>query len=130
MRRRYEAELIPHMMAIGISYNEFWTLNPRKIKVIVEGYRLQRQVRDEEYWMLGGYIFDAVSLAMGNSFRKKGQKPKEYFETIKEPILKRETEKNSEVMSELEKRQKTELLFKNLEIMAANHRLSQGSKVS
>ncbi len=118
------------MMAIGISYNEFWTLNPRKIKVIVEGYRLQRQVRDEEYWMLGGYIFDAVSLAMGNSFRKKGQKPKEYFEIIKEPILKRETEKNSEVMSELEKRQKTELLFKNLEIMAANHRLSQGSKVS
>ena len=118
-------------MAMGISYEEFWKLNPRKINVIVEGYKLKRKVEDEKSWLLGEYVFDAVSLAIGNALRKKGVKPKEYFETVKEPLLQRlseETDENN--LSETEKKVKTELLFKNLEIMAANFRLTKGSNVS
>jgi len=110
------------MIAIGVSEKEFWTLNPRKVKVIADGYRLKRQVNDEEMWMLGGYVFDAVSLAVSNAFRKKSQKAQMYFDVVKEPMTK-QIEKN---LSEEDKKQKTELLFKNLEIMAANYRLSQG----
>lgn len=117
-------------MAIGIGYEEFWTLNPRKINVILAGYKLKRQVKDEEMWMLGGYVFDAISIALGNAFRKKGQKAQEYFAVIDNPILKRQSKESADGISEKEKIQKTELLFKNLEIMAANHRLSKGSKVS
>ena len=114
-------------MAMGVSREEFWTLNPRKVKILVEAYQLKRQIEDEKMWMLGGYVFDAVSIALGNSFRKKGQKPHEYFETIKEPITKRiYAEKDENNLTEDEKKKKTELLFKNLEIMAANHRLSKG----
>lgn len=127
MRRRYEAELLPHIMAIGVSYDEFWTLNPRKIKVLMEAYHLKRQIEDEKLWMLGEYVFDAVSIAMGNAFRKKGQKSKEYFELVKEPITKRVSEARDENnLTEREKKVMTERLFKNLEIMAANHRIAKG----
>lgn len=113
-------------MAMGVSYDEFWTLTPRKVKVIVEAYRQKRQIEDEQMWFLGGYIFDAVSIAIGNALKKKGQKSKEYFELVKEPISKRiMAEKDENNLTEDEKRSKTELLFKNLEIMAANHRLSK-----
>lgn len=114
-------------MALGVSYDEFWTLNPRKIKVLMESYHLKRQIEDEKLWMLGGYVFDAVSIALGNAFRKKGQKSKEYFELVKEPITKRiEQSKDENNLTDAEKKAKTELLFKNLEIMAANHRLNKG----
>jgi len=117
-------------MAMGVTYSEFWTLNPRRIKILVESYKLKRQVQDEEMWLLGGYVFEACSIALGNAFRKKGQKAQGYFELIKEPITKRVSEnKDENGLSESEKIAKTELLFKNLEIMAANHRLSKGSKV-
>ena len=92
----------------------------------MDAYHLKRQIEDEKLWMLGGYVFDAVSLAMSNSFKKKGQKGKEYFEVVKEPITKRVSEERDENnLTESEKKTKTELLFKNLEIMAANHRLSK-----
>jgi len=113
------------MIAMGISYEEFWSLNPRKIKVITEGYKLKRQVQDEQQYFLGGYIFDAVSLAIGNAFRKKSTKPKEYFKEVN-AFSKRINEVPDENgLTEEEKKSKTELLFKNLEIMAANHRLSK-----
>lgn len=113
------------MMAMGISYEEFWHLNPRKINVIVEGYKLKRQVIDEQQWFLGDYVFDAVSLALGNAFRKKGTKPKEYFKEVDQSILNRMKDTPDENgLTETEKKSKTELLFKNLEIMAANYRLS------
>lgn len=113
------------MMAMGVSYDEFWTLNPRKIKVIAEGYKLKSQVLDEQQWFLGKYIFDAVSLAVSNNFRKKGTKPKEYFKEVDQPITKRIQDTPDENgLTEHEKKQKTEQLFKKLEIMAANHRLS------
>lgn len=123
----YEKELVPQIMAMGVSYDEFWTLNPRKINVIVEGHKLKRQVIDEQQWMLGDYVFGAVSIALGNAFRKKGTKPKEYFKEIPQPISRRvEDTPDENGLTDAEKKQKTELLFKNLEIMAANHRLNKG----
>ena len=107
-------------MAMGISYDEFWTLNPRKINVIVKAYNLKRQIEDEKLWLLGDYVFNACSIALSNAFRKKGQKGKEYFEVV--TISEQRDENN---LTDSEKKEKTELLFKNLEILAANHRLSK-----
>ena len=64
---------MPQVLAMGVTYNEFWTLNPRKLKVLIESYRLKRQVEDEKQWIFGGYLFEAVSIAVGNNFRKKNQ---------------------------------------------------------
>lgn len=126
MRRKYEAELIPHAIAMGISYEEFWRLNPRSFTVIANGYKLKRKEEDTMMWLQGGYIFDGVSLALANAFKKKGQKAKEYFKEVKEPFLSREISNGSE-MTEKEKKTMTEQLFTNLEIQMANFNLRKKS---
>lgn len=114
------------MMVMGVSYNEFWKLTPRQVKVIAEGYKLKHQVDDEQAWIVGGYVFEAVSLALGNSFRKKFKEPKDYYKDTK-PVSKRvEDLPDENGLTEEYKKEKTELLFKNLEIMAANYRLNNG----
>lgn len=111
---------------MGISYEEFWRLNPRSFTVIANGYKLKRKEEDTMMWLQGGYIFDGVSLALGNAFKKKGQKAKEYFKELKEPYLSREITAGSE-MTEKEKRTMTEQLFTNLEIQMANFNLRKKS---
>lgn len=109
-------------MAFGISYDEFWKLNPRKLNVIIAGFKTKRKVRDEENWMLGGYVFEALTIALNNAFRKKGQKAKEYFDLCDTPIMQRT---GTAELSEAEKKKQTELLFKSLEIQMANFNLQK-----
>ena len=87
MRRRWEKELLPQCLAMGIGYDEFWTLNPRKLAVLTEGYKLRRKIEDEKAWLLGGYMFQAVSVSLGNAFRKKSEKAKSYFDIVEKPFL-------------------------------------------
>lgn len=122
----YEAELLPQMMAMGISYEEFWSLTPRKINVIIEGYKLRRKVEDEKQWLLGGYMFEAVSIALGNAFRKKNQKQKSYFELVKKSFM---SELSDKEMSEEDIQKKRELLMAQLRMKQANFELSKGNKV-
>ena len=35
----YEAEVVPSLIAIGVSYFEFWQLTPRQLNVVLEGYK-------------------------------------------------------------------------------------------
>lgn len=114
---------MPTCLAMGISYDGFWDLNVRKIEPIVEGYKLKRKAIDEQNWLLGGYIFNAVSIVAKNATRKKGQKVTTYFEEFKHPFSKEVELINENNMTEEEKRKKTEALFTNLEIMAANFNL-------
>lgn len=109
---------------MGISYDEFWTLNPRKLNVIVEGYKLKRQIEDEKQWMLGGYTFAAVYVAINNSFRKKGQKEKEYFEVVNKPFLK--GLKTKKELSDNEIKQKRELVMAMLRTKKSNFELNHG----
>lgn len=120
MTEKFEAELLPTCLAMGITYEYFWELNPRKLTPIAEGYKLRKKALDEQQWLLGGYIFEAVSLAMGNAFRKKGSKAKSYFDELKKPLFSDIDKRDENNMTEEEKKKRTETLFTNLEIMAAN----------
>lgn len=110
---------------MGVSINEFWELNPRTLNVITEGYKLQRKVHDEEQWLLGGYVFNAVSIAMANAFRKKNVKAKSYFEEVEKPFLSGISSKNGE-MSEEEIQRKRDLLMAQLRIKQSNFELKHG----
>ena len=107
---------------MGISYDDFWKLTPRSLKVVAEGYKLKRQVEDEKNWLLGGYLFEAVSIALGNSFRKKNQKAKSYFEVREKPYL---HDLNNE-MSETQKEKNRELVLAQLHVMQTNFNLKHG----
>lgn len=102
-------------------------MNPRILEPILEGYKLKRKIIDENQWLLGGYIFDAVSIAIGNMGKKKGQKPDNYFEAIKKPVLSSVNLSNNE-MTEEEKQKRREILMASLRIRQANFELSKKKK--
>lgn len=109
---------------MGLSYDDFWRLTPRKLNVILDGYKLRRKTEDEKNWILGGYIFEAVSLAMGNAFRKKNQKPKSYFEILDKPFF--TNINNVDGMPEEEIQKKRELLMAQLRTKQSNFELKHG----
>ena len=76
-------------------------------------------MRDEELWMAGIYNYEAVALALGNAFRKKGHKAHEYR---KEPMLKKWKQKE---MTEDEKIAATKQLFAQLEMMQKNFEMGK-----
>ena len=111
--------MIPNVMAMGISYDEFWKLTPRKLNVIIEGYKVTRKAEDEKQWFLGGYMFEAVSVALGNAFRKKNTNPQNYFDLLEKPFLSHDKE-----LSEDEKQKHRDALMARLHVMQSNFNLS------
>lgn len=77
---------MPKVIPLGTSYQEFWTLNPRIIDVMVEAYneRKKAEIRTANmlYHLEGMYFADALCATVGNMFRGRGQKA---FEYPKEP---------------------------------------------
>lgn len=118
----YEKDVIPNVIPMGVSYREFWSFTPKELDVTIEGYKNIRKVEDEKQWFLGGYMFHAVSFALGNAFRKKNEKPRSYFELLEKPLL----SNNPEELTEEEKQKYTDALLANLHIMETNFNLSHG----
>lgn len=87
-----------YYMAIGVSFDEFWNGDYTRLKFYYDAYQLMLEERNREMWLQGFYVFDAVSVAISNAFRQRGQQPSKYME---KPI--RLTE-----MSEIEKEQEAE----------------------
>ena len=102
-------------------------MNPRILEPILEGYKLKRKIRDENQWLLGGYVFEAVSIALGNMAKKKGQKPDNYFEEIKRPALQSINTNNGELTEE-EKQKRLDLLVAGLRVKQANFELAKQQK--
>jgi hypothetical protein len=97
-------------MSYGMSYDQFWYDSP----YIARFYRLSKEIqarqKDEEFWMQGVYIYEAlcrVSPVM-HAFAKSGTKPLPY---LKEPILMTQHEMHEETEEEKEQRIKNERLI-------------------
>jgi hypothetical protein len=112
---------------MGYSYWDFWNMNPRILEPILEGYKLKRKIIDENQWLMGGYVFEAVSIAIGNMAKKKGQKPNNYFEEIKKPALQAINSDNGELTEE-EKQRRLDLLMAGLRVKQANFELAKQQK--
>lgn len=69
-------------LSIGINYNEFWSMTPRVVLIILESYNRTQQ-RQMEYdnliaYVQGRYFCDALLATVGNMFSKKGSKQFDY----------------------------------------------------
>ena len=69
-------------LSIGIDYNDFWSMTPKIVLFILEGYN-KAQKRKLEYdnllaFIQGRYFVDALLCTVGNMFSKKGAKQIEY----------------------------------------------------
>ena len=67
-------------MSIGVEYDTFWRLTPRLLRAFVDADRLRKREKEMQMYIEGRYVFDAVSLALANSFRKKGTQPMNWLE--------------------------------------------------
>ena len=128
-----ENEWLPHALSIGISYNDFWHMNPHIINLIVRGHNKHLQIMDAMmYTWFGNYAFSAVSVAVEHVLM--GRKAKSKY--IEKPVLKALEEQKAEQeekgieLTEEEKKRQTEQLFMRLKIMGANFELSKKAEVN
>ena len=73
-------------MPLGTTYDDFWSLNPRKVNVMVDAYneakKAEIRTANMLYHLEGMYFADALCATVGNMFRGRGQRA---FEYPKEP---------------------------------------------
>ena len=76
-------------------------------------------MRDEESWISGIYTYKAVSVALENALKRRGQKA---TEDVQEPFLKNWKAKG---LSEQEKIAGTKQVFATLEMLKTNFELEK-----
>lgn len=96
-------ECCPVYMGYGMTYDEYWYGDPWRTKFYREAYEIQMKRKDEELWIQGMYIYEALCdvSPILHAFSKSGTKPLPYPD--KPYHL-----KNEEYMSEEEKKKRAE----------------------
>lgn len=98
-------EQCPIYMSYGMSYDEFWYDSPYRAKFYREAKKLNARRKDEELWLQGVYIYDALCRVSPilHAFSKSGTKPLPYLEqpfSYTDDKYKTEQEKEKEAENE------------------------------
>ena len=88
-------------MSYGMTYDEFWHGDLYLTKFYREAYLIKVKQKDEELWMQGMYIYEALCKVSPilHAFSKKGTKPLPFSEKpylSNSPITKTQVEKEQE----------------------------------
>lgn len=72
----------PYYLAIGMSYEDYWERDCMLVKAYREADEIQKDRRNQELWLNGLYIYDAVLriAPILQAFAKSGTKPTPYME--------------------------------------------------
>jgi hypothetical protein len=100
-------ENFPFYLAIGMSSAEYWEGDPSLTRYYRKAYKIRQDEINNNAWLQGLYIYDAISTALHNALRGKNSKAKEY---AKQPYNFENTEK-----SEIEKAKEKAALMADLE---------------
>ena len=73
-RELFEKEWFPKAHAMGVSWNKFWTLNPRSIRRIADRYSEKMKQQDYLNWVSNQYTLSAVSVAIDRVLNGKNQR--------------------------------------------------------
>lgn len=101
---------LPFYLAIGMTYDQFWNDDCVLTKYYREAHELKRREKNQELWMQGMYIYEAlceVSPVL-RAFAKKGTKPMPYVEepyplSRKEIIEREEREAKARYLKQVNK---------------------------
>ena len=80
-------------MAMGMTYEQFWLAEPEIAKAYREADQIRRRRMNEQLWLEGVYMAEALSATVGNMFTK-GQKHQYPSEPL--PITAAEQEERKE----------------------------------
>ena len=92
----------PYHLAIGMTSEEYWNEDPYLAVGFREAHKLRIEQRNQEMWMQGLYIYNAVETAVYNCFRGKGKRAK-YIEKPIELFPKDDDQKEIEAQKERDK---------------------------
>ena len=90
-------EAFPYYLSIGMSSEQYWEGDHWLVKYYKKADQLKKERRNEELWLQGMYIYEAlcdVSPVL-NSFAKKGTKPRPYS-ALPYPISNKQQKKTAE----------------------------------
>lgn len=75
-------KICPIYMSYGMTYNEFWYGSAYMVSFYRESYKLKLKQQDENNWMQGMYVYEALCKVSPvlHAFSKKGTKPLPYAE--------------------------------------------------
>ena len=107
---------------VGVPYELFWHLNPRKLKSFYKADEIAMKRRDAEMWHMGQYILSAVSVSIDHCLNGKKAKS----EYVKEPIMRNAS--NSPELTEEEIKKQRELFVTMLLAKKANFELNKKSE--
>lgn len=115
----FEKEWFPKANAIGVSWQEFWGMNPHIIKLLLKGH--EEKIKEQDYlaWLSNQYTLSAVSVAVEHCLA--GRKAKSKY--IKKPLL-QELEERNKPMTEKEIQRQRELFVAKLQAMKTNFEIN------
>ena len=101
-------ECFPFYLAIGMSYAEYWEGDSKLAQYYRKAYQIKQEEINNNAWLQGMYIYDAVSTALHNALRGFGKNKPPAKDYAKKPYefknkVKTEAEKAREVQIEQEK---------------------------
>jgi hypothetical protein len=121
----FEKEWFKNAYKLGISWEDFWHMNPRIIQAIADGYAEKKkddmQIENCVAYLQGRYFMDALMATVGNMFKRRGQKPYQYPES---PYDLDEQKSNGELTEEEIEKQRERFAAK-LTRMEANFKAGQ-----
>jgi hypothetical protein len=123
----YENEVFPRAKAIGISWDEFWKMNPRILDLHIKAH--QEWIKEQDYlaWLQGRYIYQGISVALSHFANKNSTA--EYPEM---PYMEKEVsdEEKASRMGEEQKTKQAENYMLRLQLMATNWNMNNKDKNS
>ena len=90
----------PYYLAIGMTYSQFWDDDPNLVKVYRKADALARSRANEQLWLAGVYMSEALLSTVGNMFskRSKHQYPSEPFPiTVEDQQERKEREEKAKM---------------------------------
>ena len=114
-------ECFAFYLAIGMSSAEYWTGDPSLVRYYRQAYQIRQEEQNNNAWLQGLYVYDAVSTAIHNAMRGMGKSrtpakeyakapydisKKEKTEAQKLKIIEKEQEKAAAWMENLVQRNK------------------------
>lgn len=93
-------DFLPNALTIGVPYELFWHLNPKKLKPFYTAFENKRKLRDEENWLYWGtYGLSALQTVMSH-FGAGLSGKKSDVEYIKKPMYQEIANKDRELTEE------------------------------
>jgi hypothetical protein len=81
--------VFPYYLAMGMTYEQFWLDDPLLVKAYRKADEIRKRRMNEELWLNGIYMTEALASTVGNMF-SKGQKHQ--YPSEPKPITREEVE--------------------------------------